>query len=212
MTVLLVAAVALSFGLSIVAQSTTDARISRSENESARTFNAAEAGIEKALENLAAGSGTIPNVGGLAVNYDVSSQNYLDGNYKENETAQVILGSHPASAAVSITCAAPADLEIITINKSNYEVKKAIQACDSNAQCFALTDRFEWLMRLRPLGSGTDIRVIGESYDLPPQIYQVDSRAQSPTLETKAIQVTRTEPALPPIFDYVLFSGSSLVQ
>ena len=47
--ILLVMAVGLTVALAIVSRSVTDIRISRQEEESARAFSAAEAGIEQAL-------------------------------------------------------------------------------------------------------------------------------------------------------------------
>lgn len=48
--ILLVAAVGLTVGISLISRSVTDVRISRQEEEQARAFSAAEAGIEKAIE------------------------------------------------------------------------------------------------------------------------------------------------------------------
>lgn len=47
--ILLVMAVALTIGLSVVSRSITDIRVSEQEEESARVFSAAEAGIEQAI-------------------------------------------------------------------------------------------------------------------------------------------------------------------
>jgi Tfp pilus assembly protein PilX len=60
--VLLVMAVGLTIALSIVSRSVTDIRISQEEEESARAFSAAEAGIE---ESLRAGSATEVTLEGI---------------------------------------------------------------------------------------------------------------------------------------------------
>ncbi|MGB9585898.1 MAG: hypothetical protein ACPL7A_00585, partial [Anaerolineales bacterium] len=48
--ILLVMAVGLTIGLAVISRSVTDIRISRQEEESARMFSVAEAGIEEALK------------------------------------------------------------------------------------------------------------------------------------------------------------------
>ena len=69
------------------------------------------------------------------------------------------------------------------------------------------------LVKIRPIYNQTKIKVTGTGTDpLPVQAYAIDSQAKSPTLESKAIQVSRTIPATPAIFDYVLFSGGSIVK
>ena len=67
------------------------------------------------------------------------------------------------------------------------------------------------LVRIRPIYNTTSLMVTG-NVELPVQSYTIDSTAQTPSLESKAIKVTRTETATPPIFDYVLFSGTSIVK
>lgn len=69
--VVLVLAVALTIGLAVVSRSVTDIRISRQEEESARVFSAAEAGIEEALKrtDLASGGSISGFVGDI--NYQV---------------------------------------------------------------------------------------------------------------------------------------------
>ena len=69
------------------------------------------------------------------------------------------------------------------------------------------------MVRIRPLYNQTNLRVYGGgNVDLPNQAYLINSAAQVDTLESKAIEVTRTEPASPSIFDYALFSGGSIIK
>jgi len=72
------------------------------------------------------------------------------------------------------------------------------------------------LVRIRPIYNKASIRVTGRDADgdaeLPVQLYRIDSRAQALTLESKAVEVTRTIPSLPSVFDYVLFSGTGIVK
>jgi len=60
--VVLVMAVALTIGLAVVSRSITDIKISRQEEESARVFSVAEAGIEEALKLGSGTSGTISEI------------------------------------------------------------------------------------------------------------------------------------------------------
>jgi len=66
--ILLIMAVGLTIGLSVVSRSVTDTRISRQEEESARAFSVAEAGIEKALQ----GDFESGELGG--VNYSIDTE------------------------------------------------------------------------------------------------------------------------------------------
>ena len=69
--VVLVMAVALTIGLAVVSRSITDIKISRQEEESARVFSVAEAGIEEALKLGSGTSGTIGE-GEALIGYTVS--------------------------------------------------------------------------------------------------------------------------------------------
>lgn len=64
--VMLVMAVALTIGLAIVSRTTTDIKISQQQEESARAFSAAEAGIEELLKPGAGTTFALPDIGGGA--------------------------------------------------------------------------------------------------------------------------------------------------
>jgi Tfp pilus assembly protein PilX len=248
--VLLVAAVALGLGLSIISLSTTDIRISQQEQESARAFNAAEAGIETALKTISSIPLGVPQsleVNNIPVEYTVNDRRYLEGIFKENESAQVVLGGNnntltiewidrfsdlenPGNCSgVSAESGKTAASLLITVIDSNYQVRRVgINACNldssnglinvstsgtnqylrSYTMAANSTDR---LVRIRPLYNTVSLRVTAVN-TLPIQAYQINAKAQAPTRETKAIEVTRWEPVTPSIFDYVLFSGSNLVK
>lgn len=67
------------------------------------------------------------------------------------------------------------------------------------------------LVRIRPVYNQTSMRVAGVGWTLPVQQFKVSSTAQS-TLnkETKALQVDRTLPQAPSIFDFTLFAGGNI--
>lgn len=242
--VLLVVVVALGFGLSIISQSVTDTEIAGHSEESARVFNAAEAGIEDALgkiSSLTIGTGYNLSVGDVDVQYSVSGNNFLEAVYQENEIATVVLGAVADTLTIEwvqpgenpgtcngVSAGAPASLLITVINNANQIVRYGLNACDLDSvngmtrvgvsngtdgylRQYSLTvAASDELVKIRPIYNQAQIRVTGNN--LPVQAYGIDSKAQSPTLESKAIQVSRTVPATPAIFDYVLFSGTNIVK
>ena len=246
MIVLLVVVVALGFGLSIISQSITDTEIAGHSEESARAFNAAEAGIEDALGNLSSlviGDNYTLIKDGVDVTYSVSGDSFLEGVYSENDTATVVLDGADTLTIEWVnsgntqenpgTCngvsgGAPASLLITVINNVNQIGRYGLNACDLDSvngmtrvgvsngtegylrQYLLAVAASDELVKIRPIYNQAKIRVTGDT--LPVQVYGIDSRAQSPTLESKAIQVSRTVPATPAIFDYVLFSGTSIIQ
>jgi len=229
--VLLVAALALGFGLSIISRSTTDVKISEQEDQASRAFNAAEAGIENALGSLSSlviGDDYNLTVDDVRVTYSVNGEDFLEGIYQENETATVVLGDgvlHTLTIEWGESCPGAASLLIAVIDSSNQLERYGWNACDLGDDFTYVADPGDdgylrkkelavaanSLVRIRPVYNKASIRVTGEP-DLPVQAYGIDSQAQSPTLESKAIQVSRTVPAAPAIFDYVLFSGTNIVK
>jgi len=68
-------------------------------------------------------------------------------------------------------------------------------------------------MRIRAIYSGTKIRIDSSnpgSFPLPGQYFRIHSQAQTTGGETRAVEVTQTDPAPPSIFDFVIFSDSGL--
>jgi type II secretory pathway pseudopilin PulG len=69
------------------------------------------------------------------------------------------------------------------------------------------------LARIKPLYNDSDVRVTGPDWSLPIQYYRIRSQAESEVgSEVRVVEVDRTIPVAPSIFDYVLFSGTSLVK
>jgi len=72
------------------------------------------------------------------------------------------------------------------------------------------------LLRIRATYADMPIRITprgGWVASFPPQQYNIESEGtKALTGETRAILTTRTNPFIPSIFDYVVFSGSSLIQ
>jgi len=248
--VLLVVAVTLGFGLSIISQSTTDIKISQHEQEASRAFSAAEIGIETALQNISSvtlGESQNLSVDDVDINYTVTDKNTLDGVFNENETAQIILGGtnntltvewvdstsdieNPGncSGVTAESNQTAASLLITVIDNADQMVRYGVNACslngsngmedvsDAGGGNFLRTYDIsvtanDVLARIRPIYNQTSLRAFGAT-ELPIQTYVINSQAQAETQESKAVEVTRNEPATPSIFDYVLFSGSSITK
>lgn len=106
--ILLVMAVVLTIGLSVVARSITDVTISRKGEEAARAFSAAEAGIEQIL--IAAGnipSGTVTGGSFTASKVDLSATNgkefVVPSPVNAGEVAPVWFVGHDATTS-QLTC------------------------------------------------------------------------------------------------------------
>lgn len=74
--ILLIMAVALTIGLSIISRSITDIKISQQTEEAARAFSAAEAGIEEALVTGTGGTGQFAETG---ASYQTATQGLGEG-------------------------------------------------------------------------------------------------------------------------------------
>lgn len=244
--VLLVIAVALGFGLSIISQSVTDAKISKQEQEAARAFSAAEAGIEEALKSISIGSGNL-TVDGVEVSYTVEGETALNIKVSENESVEVDLvgalaglntltvnwvdsnsNTENPGTCTATTNQAPASLLITVTDDVNQVARYGVNSCAlsvENGMTDVVTsgdspflrqydvpvDANDVLVRIRPVYNQASITVAG-NVELANQAYTINSTAQAPTLESKAIKVTRSEPATPSVFDYVLFSGTNIVK
>lgn len=69
------------------------------------------------------------------------------------------------------------------------------------------------ILRLKPFWANTTVRVYGSGFNLPVQIYDIISTAQSEIGVTRSVQVTRSAlPRLPAVFDYVLFSEQDIIK
>lgn len=68
-------------------------------------------------------------------------------------------------------------------------------------------------VRIKPMYNDTHIRVTGDGWDLPVQYYNIRSEARNNLgNETRIVEVNRTLDAAPSIFDYAVFSQTTLVK
>ena len=243
--VMLVMVVLLTLGISIASRSTLDVSQSTQEAETSRVFDAAEAGIERALDTDVALTYTAENytVDDLSGSYTVSEINELEVALDESQVVAVntgdldgVSGGPNYSGDVLIewskvsNCAEdnPASIVVSIYNSSLGTVRRsAYEGCDHSDEFLAPNDSAsspytyattitvtddEDLVRIRPLYNETWLRVTGEA-DFPTQYHQIFSTASNEVSgETRAISVDRTIPTAPSIFDYVLFSGTTITK
>jgi hypothetical protein len=92
--ILLTMTVLLTMGLSVASRSTEDLFLSEQQSESARVFNAAEAGIEDALSSSfdfegQTSAGTVNTISDTSVDYEVTKQNILETRLFEGVSVKV---------------------------------------------------------------------------------------------------------------------------
>jgi hypothetical protein len=100
--ILLVMAVGLTIGLAVISRSVTDVGISRQEEESARVFSVAEAGIEEALRSGAVPPGGVVEIGGIRAtvtksNLGKASDFVFPGEYAAGDIQTLWLVEHDAN-------------------------------------------------------------------------------------------------------------------
>lgn len=227
--ILLIMVVVLTIGLSLISHSVIDVSISKDEEEAIRAFSAAEAGIEEALKQTDLGSWTpgASPIGGIEPNITVSEiDDNIERELAEGEMMNIHLTGGTATTA-TISWSPEAALEL-TVYKNDGSLQRG--AVTSSGSCASgldvhggsviIPDNFAGssltltdasLLRIRALCNDTTVTVSGAG--LPTQQYEIDSRAAAGgEEETKvsAIEVSKTVPELPSIFNYVLFSGGDL--
>jgi len=233
---LLIMIVLLTVGLAVVSRSVTDIRISKESEESARAFSAAEAGIEEALKGLAGLPYTdnvytgSTEVGGLSVDYKVEKTSSFQTNIEQNETAEVQLDGF-AGTGLNVSWS-NSGLELILIYDDSG-VYKAMRwalynfsdgsVCGNNftdvpsgLESIDVSTISPKALRIRPICRDAEVTVASSDpglNPLPDQSYTIRSSAVVPeTGQTRSLEVTKSVPILPPLFDYVLFSGGSLIK
>ncbi|MBU0619066.1 hypothetical protein KKD62_02400 [Patescibacteria group bacterium] len=218
--VLLVTVVALTLGLGAISQSITDIKISEEEEESARAFNLAEAGIEEALRNLGVREfGWDEGEDGYNVSVVEEAGFSTPQPVEQGDVIQLTVNGADGRI-IRIDWDNPAALEVIALvnDSGNYVVQRwvyddigRIPGADNPVSDYTVNFTIPTdseLLRLRPLFSDSSFTVAG---NIPDQQYRIEATGQTASGVTRKIQVTREiAPSLPGIFDYALFSGGAI--
>lgn len=239
---LLIMAVMLSVGISVVNRTTQDLKISRQEEDSSRVFDATEVGIEEGLRDLNPGTYDITVGSGeegdpiVNVNYVVEAVDMFEAVVPENVMVEIDTsgnGGHAISVdwGLDENCGVGvAAVEMVAYNTTTSMVRRvAINPCPGAGDGFQNTgsggaDGYFWsqtlglseqetLVRIRPIYKDTALRVQPVGWSMGTQCYRVTATGKGEVgKEVKKILVTRTLPAAPSVFDYVLFSGGGVVK
>jgi hypothetical protein len=244
LVVLLIMVVMLTLGVSIAQRGLLDVRISQQEEDSARAFQAAETGIEKALQTLAAGSG---EVGGDA-SYDVEvseggENGFVTGeSIRVGEAVMVDLAGSSGLTTVEVyfgdeskdSCdgETPPAIEVVRVDESGGETELErypfdLTSRDNSFEVVAGGGSFygktfcgkasvgiggdSTQLRIKPWYAAATIGAKpNDGGTLANQYRLIRSVGETESGSKRAVEVQRTDPVLPPIFDYVLFSGSNI--
>jgi len=235
----LVMVTAITLALSAVSQSVTDIKISQEEEESARAFNLAEAGLEEALRGLGEGESFnwTDDATGDSYTAHISSSG-ADGFVSNSpvEQGDVIQSLiNKAQSELRIYWQSPA-LEIIILknDSGDYDVERRVVYPNGGEDYlmpdgtgfyndidfdyyydldFRIDDTVEFI-RLRPLKADSYIGVeVVDGDNLPEQHYEITAVGETSSGVTRKIEMTRDISAsLPSVFDYAVFSGNTIIK
>ncbi len=231
LTVLLIMSVVMTIGLAVGTQSLSQQRQSRQEEESEKALNLAEAGIEELLsQDLDSGRLSVSDP---SVQFSVVKEALVDARLSAGHTLDVSLdGANVTNISLSWETAnacSGAALIVSVIDDGNNVKRGAYDPCTSSPRSSngfesagissgmatielnstnLLNPGHDVKMRVKAVYADTAVSVSGAN--LPDQSYVVTTTATLDDGTTRTIQVRRSLPMLPSIFDYVLFSGTSI--
>lgn len=210
MVVVLVVLVGLTIGVAILGRSVTNVGISSQEEERARSFSAAEAGVEDALRqdlsSIVAGSGGDQfNIGESTVSYTVSKLTNVTSEINPGEVVTVDWSKSDASA-VSFSVAwtgtgCSPDLVATAITPAGAVVHSA----PSSPAIFS--KGAGGLVRMRFAGCRTNVTINGTGGAL--SFFQVNSVGTSGEANSQ-VEVVRSAPAASGLLDFAVFSGGDI--
>jgi Tfp pilus assembly protein PilX len=214
--VLLIMVVVTTVAVSVSTRSVSELRISRQEQESTRTLNLAESGIEELLKRDLSSetSGTI-TIASNNVEYEVEKeQELLNYQLLRGHTVEVDLTNVDE---LTLTWVSGCLLTVAVINGDNVTRNVVHNGCSgigtsvSSPYTFSVSgDK----ALIKAVGSNATI-TIGRSCSgtcSDAMVYEVSSTATLADGSTRKVTVYKTPGSLPSIFDYVLFSGTSLTK
>lgn len=210
MVVVLVVLVGLTIGVAVLGRSVTNVGISLQEEERARSFSAAEAGVEDALRqdlSILAGSGGNFSVGDSSVSYTVAKLTNVVSEIDPGEVVTVNWSkSDPGASSFSVdwTNGSCGSVALISTTITPLAVVTHVSFA-SGPQVF--NKGTGGLVRLRIAGCRSKVTITGQGGAL--SFFQVDSKGISGTSSSK-VQVVRSAPAASGLLDFALFSGGNI--
>jgi len=208
LVVVLVVLVGLTIGVAILGRSVTNVGISNQEEERARSFSAAEAGVEDALRQdlsmlAISGSGGNFNVGNSSVSYKVSKLTNVTAEINPGEVVTVDWSKSGASSfSVAWTGATCSSNLVATAITSAGTV---VHSVPSSPATFSKGSG--GLVRMRFVGCRTNVTINGTGGDL--SFFQVDSVGTFGEAHSK-VEVVRSAPAASGLLDFAVFSGADI--
>ena len=211
LVVVLVVLVGLTIGVAILGRSVTNVGISNQEEERARSFSAAEAGVEDALRQdlsmlAISGSGGNFNVGNSSVSYKVSKLTNVTAEINPGEVVTVDWSKSGASAfSVAWTGTTCSSNLVATAITSAGTVVHSVPSSPPPPVTFSKSPG--GLVRMRFVGCRTNVTINGTGGDL--SFFQVDTVGTSGEANSK-VEVVRSAPAASGLLDFAVFSGGDI--
>ena len=186
--------------------------------------------------------GTLSSLGGANVNYTLTKQTTLNSRLKQGNAVQINVTGAVDGNQLAIDwgfqqgCSGAPNQNASTLlvrvynNEGGVWVTRhlALAACSytgsypqnattgQNGFPYRGTislKEFDQFVRIEPIFNDTSLFVSAPGWDLPTASYQARSVAKiENTNESKAIEVTQSVPSYPVVFDYVLYSGTTIAK
>lgn len=201
--VTLVVIVGLTVAVAVISRSVTDVGVSTQEEERARSFSAAEAGIEDALrQDLSTIAGGNFQVGGpeTTTNYTVTKLTNVTSRLDPGQVL-TIDWSKGAGTSAAVSWDDCADLVLTEITSGGSVAFNVDTGTSRN-----ITKGSNRLIRLRFVGCSANVTVTGNG---PLSFYDVDSTGASGE-STSRVKVIRSEPGAIGLMDFAVFSGGDI--
>lgn len=208
--VVLVVLVGLTVGVAVAGRSVTSLSIGSQEEERARSFSAAEAGIEDALRqdlSILAGSSGQFAVGNAAVSYTVTKLTNIVSEVNSGEVVTVNWSkSDPGASSFSVSWSG---VSCGGVNLAATAVTPAggITHRLETASPATFTKGAGGLVRLRFVGCQTTATISGQGGAL--SLYQVNSLGTSGEAKSK-VQLSRSVSSPMGLMDFAVFSGGGI--
>jgi len=195
--------------VAVISRSVTDVGVSVQEEERARSFSAAEAGVEDALRqdlSLIAGSGTQSiSLGESFTKYSVIKLTDVTARIDPGQVITIdwTKGSGTsANLSWSNSCARLVSTQITSTGSVTFTVS------DEGATTANISRGSDnKLARLRFVGCPVNVTINSPNGDL--SFYDINSTGESGQ-STSRVKVTRSEPAAPGLMDFAVFSGGDI--